>query len=271
MVLEKNYSFKILNWWSVVCLGTLLLSLSQLQICSMSIVSFTKIMPATSYPTSSFLPSDPDSNTTLSKWKPKSYVWTYFIELDSDCGQCNYVKPDGESCQKILNCDATESTKGMRSNLSSQHGVKDSSKAITNQMYEWDLPPVSTLYYTSKTTFPPFWREKKNSVVLSRFNSLFTSTYFLSFFFWIPAEIFFHHVPRPLGFPTMDVPTEATRLPPDYRVGVPGNLDGPGARLHFTYCTVATHYTMDSWRLWLKSRELIFFWDLKRAEMSLRA
>lgn len=222
MVLEKNYSFKILNWWSVVCLGTLLLSLSQLQICSMSIVSFTKIMPATSYPTSSFLPSDPDSNTTLSKWKPKSYVWTYFIELDSDCGQCNYVKPDGESCQKILNCDATESTKGMRSNLSSQHGVKDSSKAITNQMYEWDLPPVSTLYYTSKTTFPPFWREKKNSVVLSRFNSLFTSTYFLSFFFLDSRGNLLSPCAPPVGIPDYGCPDWGYPPPP----GLPGR--GPG-------------------------------------------
>lgn len=76
--------------------------------------------------------SEADSTTTTPHSKPKSYVWTYSMKVESDWSKCKFFKPNGESCNKILAGDATGRTKGMQSHSDLQHGVKDPQEILCN-------------------------------------------------------------------------------------------------------------------------------------------
>lgn len=100
-----------------------------------------------------------DSTTPTPQSKSKSYFWTYFIKVNSDQLKCNFVRPNGEPCNKTPARDAPGSTKGMRSHLSSQHGVKDPQESLSNQSRITALFKKKKLEHVVCNMSPLMWLE----------------------------------------------------------------------------------------------------------------
>lgn len=72
--------------------------------------------------------SQDSSSTPNSSQTSSSFVWTYFVKVDKGQKvQCQYVSPNGQTCDKRLARDKSSSTKSMIGHLKTQHGLSDPS------------------------------------------------------------------------------------------------------------------------------------------------